>query len=98
MKSKYWFRTHKFGIHVPKSVLEARRLDEENGNTLWWDAICKEMRNVRVAFEEMEGWPDKLPPGFQEVRCHLIFDIKMGENFRRKARKVQSGHLLFLYF
>jgi hypothetical protein len=28
----------------------------------------------------------------------LIFDIKMGENFRRKARKVQSGHLLFLYF
>ena len=55
VKSKYWVRTHKFGIRVPKSVTEAKRLDEANGDTLWWDAICKEMKNVRNAFEEFEG-------------------------------------------
>ena len=35
VKSKYWTRTHKFGIRIPKSVEEAKRLDRENGDTLW---------------------------------------------------------------
>jgi hypothetical protein len=92
IKSKYWTRTHKFGIRIPKSVTEAQKLDGLNGNTLWWDAICKEMKNVRVAFEVYEGSIDDLPPGYQHVDCHMIFDIKMGENFRRKARMVAGGH------
>ena len=46
VKSKYWLRTHKFGIRIPKSVEEAKKFDEINGNTLWWDAICKEMKYV----------------------------------------------------
>ena len=37
VKSKYWVRTHKVGIRIPKSVEEAKRFDRENGNTLWWD-------------------------------------------------------------
>ena len=92
VKSKYWTRTHKFGIRIPKSVEEAKKIDRENGNTLWWEAICKEMKNVRVAFERYDGDSDDLPPGYQYVDCHLIFDIKMGENFRRKARMVAGGH------
>ena len=28
--------------------------------------------------------------GFQEIRCHLIFDVKM--DFIRKARFVEVGH------
>ena len=39
VKSKYWARTHKYGIRVPKSVQEAKEIDRQNGNTLWWDAI-----------------------------------------------------------
>ena len=50
------------------------------------------MANVRVAFEEFEGDKIQLPPGYQEVGCHMIFDIKMGENFRQKARMVPGGH------
>ena len=92
VKSKYWVRTHKFGIRIPKSVEEAKRLDRENGNTLWWDAIVQEMKNVRPAFEEWEKGVGSIPPGFQEIKCHLIFDVKMGENFRRKARFVAGGH------
>ena len=54
VKSKYWMHTHKFGIQIPKTVEEAKDLDMQNGNTLWWDAICKEMKNVRPAFEPWE--------------------------------------------
>ena len=92
IKSKYWIRTHKFGIKIPKTVAEAKQFDQENGNTFWWDAICKEMKNVRPAFEEWDKSQDDIPIGYQEVRCHLIFDVKMGENFRRKARFVAGGH------
>ena len=93
VKSKYWQRTHKFGIRIPKSVQEARELDRLNGDTLWWDAICKEMKNIRIAFEEYDDDPMKLPPGYQKITCHMIFDVKMGENFRRKARMVAGGHV-----
>jgi hypothetical protein len=92
VKSKYWQRTHKYGIKIPKTVHEAIKFDKENGNTLWWDAIIKEMKNVMPAFERWEGKESELPPGFQKIKCHFIFDIKMGENFRRKARLVANGN------
>ncbi len=91
-KSKYWQRTHKYGIRIPKTVQEALAIDGENGNTLWWDAICQEMRNVRPAFEKWEQKEGELPPAYQKIKCHFIFDIKMGENFRRKARLVANGN------
>ena len=34
VKSKYWQRTHKYGIRVPKNVNEAYEIDKENGDTL----------------------------------------------------------------
>ena len=55
LKAKYWVRTHKYGIRVPKNVEEAKKIDAINGNTLWWDAIMLEMKNVRPAFEKHEG-------------------------------------------
>ena len=76
-----------------KSVEEALRLDPKNGNTLWWDAIMQEMHNVRIAFEECEGGEDAIPPGYQYIDCHMIFNIKMGESFSRKARMVAGGHM-----
>ena len=92
IKSKYWVRTHKFGIEIPKSVSQAIAIDKKNGNTLWWDAIVKEMKNVRPAFDPFEGKESDIPIGYQRIDCHMIFDIKMGENFRRKARLVAGGH------
>ena len=96
IKSKYWERTHKYGIRIPKDVKEAIEIDEENEKLglevpKWWDAIIQEMKNVRIAFEEYEGNVRDLV-GYQEVKCHMIFDIKLGENFRRKARFVAGGH------
>jgi hypothetical protein len=51
-----------------------------------------EMANVRVAFQVFDGERKQLPPGYQEIKCHMIFDVKLGENFRRKARYVAGGH------
>ena len=53
--------------------------------SLWWEAICKEMKNVRPAFEVWEKDISQIPPGYQQIKCHMVFDVKMGENFRRKA-------------
>ena len=92
IKSKYWQRTHKYGIRIPKSVKEALKIDRENNNTLWWDAIMLKMKNVRPAFEVYEGDVKDLPVGYQRIDCHIIFDVKLGENFRRKARLVAGGH------
>lgn len=44
LKSKYWQRTHKYGIRVPKTVAEALQIDKEEGNTFWADAIEEEMK------------------------------------------------------
>ena len=71
---------------------EAIEIDKENGNTLWMDAIKLEMQNVRVAFEEFDGDPDTLV-GYTQITGHLVFDVKLGETFRRKAsRYCADGH------
>ena len=91
IKSKYWQRTHKYGIRVPKNIKEAKEIDDENGNTMWMDAVRLEMGNVLVAFDQIDD-PSSLGKEFSEITGHLIFDIKLGEGFRRKARWVADGH------
>ncbi|KAI2509582.1 Reverse transcriptase (RNA-dependent DNA polymerase) [Fragilaria crotonensis] len=91
VNNRYHRRSHKFGIEIPKTWDDCVRLDKENGNTMWQDAVRKEMSKVRVAFQLIND--DESPPlTFQEIRCHLVFDVKM-ENFQRKARLVAGGHM-----
>ena len=71
---------------------EAFEIDAENGDTLWADVIGLEMKNNRVAFEEYDGEIEKLV-AYEQISGHLIFDVKLSENFRRKARFVADGHL-----
>jgi len=51
MKTNVKKITHKYGIEIPTSLAHAKRIDERNKNTLWSDAINKEMANVTVAFQ-----------------------------------------------
>ena len=55
LKSKYWRTTHKFGIRIPKTIEEAIRLDLENGDTQWMDAVKKEMSKAGVAYIPVDG-------------------------------------------
>jgi hypothetical protein len=87
---RYHKRTHKFGIEVPKSWDDCERLEKENDNTLWQDTARKEMKNVRIAFKILNG-EESAPPTYQEIRCHVTFDVKM-EDLCRNARYVAVGH------
>jgi hypothetical protein len=82
--------THKFGIEIPRTVKEALELDRHNGNTLWADAIAKEMAKVRKALDILPNGKTA-PVGYQKIPCHMVFDIEM-EDFKRKARLVAGGH------
>jgi hypothetical protein len=86
---------------LPKTVQEAWHIDEETGMTFWMDAIRKEMEKVKIAFEFCESWtPQQIRDGlargdfvgYQEIDCHMIFDIKM--DLTRKARFVAGGHTM----
>ena len=86
------------GIRLPHSVEEALQIDEETGTDFWHKAIEKGMKNVRVAFERWDGGTKeeardgKKLVGYQEIGCHMVFDIKLDGLFRRKARLVAGGH------
>ena len=84
----------KYGIEIPRNVKEALIMDERNGNTLWADAIMKEMS----ALEKAKVWSfypphHKLPPDYQYAPLQMIFDVKQ-EDLRRKARLVAGGHVV----
>jgi hypothetical protein len=97
VKSRYWRTTHKFGIRIPKTVEEAYEIDRQTGTDFWRMAIEKELSKVKVAFEKLQVTPEemrsgKVRPGYQEIKCHWVFDVKMDGNFTRKARLVAGGH------
>jgi hypothetical protein len=82
----------KFGSEVPKSWYDCVKLDKENDNTIWQDAVRKEMKNVRIEFKILNG-EEAVLPTYQEIRCHMIFDVKM-EDSRRNSRFVAGGHTI----
>jgi hypothetical protein len=89
-RTKHTRKGYKFGIQIPTTVDEALAIDEENKNHYWYDAIMKEMKNVRIAFEAVPSG-GKPPPGYKYVDLMMIFDVKM--DFTRKARLVARGDL-----
>ena len=60
---------------------QAIESDHENGNKLWWDAVCQETNNACPAFETWEKPEGVNPLGYKDIKCHLILYINMGENF-----------------
>jgi len=89
-RSKYWIRTTKYGIELPKTVKEALEIDKRTETTFWKDAIDKEMHNNALAFKFNGN--DKVPIGYKEIKCHMIFEVKM-VGLVCKARFVAGGHL-----
>ena len=52
-----------------------------------------EITNNRCDFEHYEGNTSELAV-YKEITSHLILDVKISENLRRKARFVADGHLV----
>jgi hypothetical protein len=61
-------------MEVPKNWDDCVIIDKENDNTLWKDVVRKEMKNIRISFKILNR-EELVPPTYQEIRCHLIYDV-----------------------
>ena len=57
-------KTHKYGIRVTKTVKEAVRIYQDNGDTLWWDDIMQKIKKFRTSFEVWVKRKEDLPIGY----------------------------------
>ena len=53
VKYKYWLKTHKFGLNLPKNMNQLIKFDCDNGNTLRWDSVWQYMKNICPIFEPL---------------------------------------------
>jgi len=62
---------------VPQSVDKALPIDKANGNTLWKDAIEKELGQI-LEYETFKILPhgERAPADHKRVPLHLVFDVK----------------------
>ena len=66
----------KYGVVIPRSVKHAKELDTENGNTLWADAIMKEIDSLlRLGCFDLHA-PDFKPSSEYQLRSNKMGDAK----------------------
>ena len=92
---------YKFGFLIPKDYKHALQLDEQNGNSKWYDATKLEMDQIneykvfqdhgKAQYDPKSRKVSNAPNGYQKIRVHLIFAVK--HDGRHKARLVAGGHL-----
>ena len=85
-------------FQVPKDYNDAMRLDKENGNTHWQDAMDLELTQIHeykvfkdTSKAKFHNGKVITPDGFQKIRVHFLYAVKHDGRF--KARLVADGHL-----
>ena len=90
----------KFGHVIPRDYNEAMTMDKVNNNSLWQDAVAKEIEqldeystfnDLGTATWDNKGKVTNAPAHHKKIRVHLVFDVK--HDGRHKARLVADGHL-----
>ena len=89
---------YQHGFQVPKDYNDAMRLDKENGNTHWQDAMDLELTQIHeykvfkdTGKAKFHNGKVVTPDGFQNIRVHFVYAVKHDGRF--KARLVADGHL-----
>ena len=89
---------YQHGFQVPKDYNDAMRLDKENGNTHWQDAMDLELTQIHeykvfkdTGKAKFHNGKVVTPEGFQKIRVHFVYAVKHDGRF--KARLVADGHL-----
>ena len=75
-------------LEIPTSIEGTKRIDAQNGETMWMNIVNKEITNVGIAFDVLEQW-EKAPPGWRKASGHLVYGTKT--DFTRKAIWVKYG-------
>ena len=89
---------YQHGFQVPKDYNDAIRLDKENSNTHWQDAMDLELTQIHeykvfkdTGKAQFHNGKAVTPDGFQKIRVHFVYAVKHDGRF--KARLVAHGHL-----
>ena len=89
---------YQHGFQVPKDYNDAIRLDKENSNTHWQDAMDLELSQIHeykvfkdTGKAQFHNGKAVTPDGFQKIRVHFVYAVKHDGKF--KARLVADGHL-----
>ena len=87
VKSRYWSRTHNFGLKIIHSWDEAISIDRKTGTDYCRHVIENRMAAAGISLKFVNDRPLENT----EINCHLVFDVKI--DFNRKACYVAGGHL-----
>ena len=86
------------GFQVLKEYNDAIRLDKENSNTHWQDAMDLELTQIHeykvfkdTGKAQFHNGKVVTPDGFQKIRVHFVYAVKHDGRF--KASLVADGHL-----
>ena len=89
---------YQHGFQVPKDFNDAIRLDKENSNTHWQDAMDLELTQIHeykvfkdTGKAQFHDGKAVTPDGFQKIRVHFVYAVNHDGKF--KARLVADGHL-----
>ena len=87
-------KKYMFGYEVPKNYADALRLDEENGNHKWAEAIDKEITGIDdyTTFEDL-GHRDTVNPPRDHQRIKLMWTFAVKHDGRFKARLCARGDM-----
>lgn len=82
---------YQFGVRVPRNIAEAYKLDQENGNSLWTEAIDREVKLLRDDFECFRvGEESEITEEYQKIPLLWTFAVKF--DGRHRARLCAGGH------
>ena len=77
--------TQKYRIEVSTSVDNEYKIDRNNKDIFWREAICKKIHYVRNSFDIIEH-DQHVPVGWEKVTGHVVFYVNM--DFTTEARWV----------
>ena len=82
---------YQFGFRCPRSIKEAYELDALNGNTLWTDAIKKEVNLLYETYKcfKVLDHGEVVPEDYQQIPLIWTFVVK--HYGRHRARCVAGG-------
>ena len=66
-----------YGVCIPCDTNKALKLDEENGNDNWKNAISLEIQQL-MDYDTFidKGIRKQMPNDCTKIRCHMIFTVK----------------------
>ena len=76
---------------MPETVKQVLEVDWEMNTDFWRKVLQTEMDKIHPAVKSLEHNVQR-PIRYQEIPCHIIFDVKM--DFTCRAQYVVGGHTM----